>query len=85
MLSGTIFGDRNRLRCLDANREHGRPKKLYSRSIRMNDFLRFIEGVASGGGEAKVMMFNTTYLQAHRMASRPGVKKAGQCTSAGAC
>lgn len=80
VLSGIIFMNRNGLRWCDAPREYGPPKTLYNRWIRwsrMGVFARIMEGLASGGGEEKVLMIDATYLKAHRTASSLRVKKGG--------
>ena len=43
-----------------------------------------MEGLASGGGEEKVVMIDATYLKAHRTASSLRAKKGGLTISAGA-
>ncbi|GAA0307060.1 hypothetical protein GCM10008966_29540 [Rhodovulum strictum] len=86
MLSGIIFINRNGLRWCDAPREYGPPKTLYNRWKRwgeMGVFARMMEGLASKGGEEKVVMIDATYLKAHRTASSLRVKKGGPTTSAG--
>jgi transposase len=65
VLSGIIFINRNGLRWCDAPREYGPPKTLYNRWKRWGDmgvFARMMEGLASGGGEEKVVMIDATYL-----------------------
>ena len=87
VLSGIIFINRNGMRWCDAPREYGPPKTLYNRWIRwsrMGVFARIMEGLASGGGEEKVVMIDATYLKAHRTASSLRVKKGRPTTSAGA-
>jgi len=87
VLSGIIFINRNGLRWCDAPREYGPPKTLYNRWKRWGDmgiFARIMEGLASEGGEEKVVMIGATYLKAHRTASSLRVKKGGPTTSAGA-
>ena len=49
----------------------------------MGVFARIMEGLASVGGEEKVVMIDSTYLKAHRTASSLRVKKGGPTTSAG--
>jgi transposase len=78
VLSGIIFINRNGLRWCDAPSEYGPPKTLYNRWVRwsrMGVFARIMEGLASGGGEEKVVMIGATYLKAHRTASSLRVKK----------
>jgi transposase len=85
VLSGIIFINRNGLRWCVAPAEYGPPKTLYNRWIRwsrMGVFGRIMEGLASGGGEEKVVMIDPTYLKAHRTASSLRVKKGGPTTSA---
>ena len=85
VLSGIIFINRNGLRWCDAPSEYGPPKTLYNRWIRwsrMGVFARIMEGLASGGGEEKVVMIDATYLKAHRTASSLRVKKGGPTISA---
>ena len=87
VLSGIIFVNRNGLRWCDAPPEYGPPKTLYNRWVRwsrMGVFARIMEGLASGGGEEKVVMIDATFLKAHRTASSLRVKKGGPTTSAGA-
>ncbi len=87
VLSGIIFINRNGLRWCDAPREYGPPKTLYNRWKRWGDmgvFTRMMEGLASGGGEEKVVMIDATYLKAHRTASGLRAKKGGPTTSAAA-
>lgn len=87
VLSGIIFINRNGLRWCDAPSEYGPPKTLYNRWVRwsrMGVFARIMEGLASGGGEEKVVMIDATYLKAHRTASSLRVKKGGPTPSAGA-
>jgi transposase len=78
VLSGIIFINRNGLRLCDAPREYGPPKTLYNRWVRwsrMGICARIMEGLASGGGEEKVVMMVATYLKAHRTASSLRVKR----------
>ncbi|WP_278184857.1 transposase [Salipiger marinus] len=78
VLSGIIFINRNGLRWCDAPREYGPPKTLYNGWKRWGDrgvFARMMEGLASDGGEEKVVMIDATYLKAHRTASRLRAKK----------
>lgn len=78
VLSGIIFINRNGLRWCDAPREYGPPKTLYNRWKRWGDlgvFARMMEGLASEGGEEKVVMIDATYLKAHRTASSLRAKK----------
>ena len=85
VLSGIIFINRNGLRWCAAPREHGPPKTLYNRWKRWGDmgvFARMMEGLASEGGEEKVVMIDATYLKAHRTASSLRAKKGGPPTSA---
>jgi transposase len=97
VLSGIIFINRNGLRWCDAPREYGPPKTLYNRWKRWVDmgvFARMMEGLASEGGEEKVVMIDVSghaplvraclrkYLKAHRTASSLRAKKGGQTTSA---
>ena len=87
VLSGIIFINRNGLRWCDAPSEYGPPKTLYNRWVRwsrMGVFARIMEGLASEGGEEKVVMIDATYLKAHRTASSLRAKKGGPTTSAGA-
>lgn len=42
-----------------------------------------MEGLASEGGEAKIVMIDATSLKAHRTASRLRAKKGGPTTGAG--
>jgi transposase len=61
-------------------REYGPPKTLYNRWKRWSDmgvFARIMEGLASEGGEEKVVMIDATYLKAHRTASSLRVEKGG--------
>ena len=81
VLSGIIFINRNGLRWCDAPSEYGPPKTLYNRWVRwsrMGVFARIMEGLASGGGEEKVVRIDATYLKAHRTASSLPVREAGQ-------
>jgi hypothetical protein len=50
---------------------------------RMGVFARIMAGLASGGGEEKVVMIDATCLKAHRTASSLRVKRWGATTSAG--
>lgn len=87
VLSGIIFINRNRLRWCDAPREYGPPKTLYNRWKRwgeMGVFARIMEGLASEGGQEKVVMIDATYLKAHRTASSLQAKKWGPTTGAAA-
>ncbi len=87
VLSGIIFINRNGLRWCDAPREYGPPKTLYNRWKRWGDmgvFARMMEGLASEGGEEKVVMIDATYLKAHRTASSLRAKKGAPTTSAAA-
>jgi len=87
VLSGIIFINRNGLRWCDAPSKYGPPKTLYNRWVRwsrMGVFARIMEGLASDGGEEKVVMIDATYLKAHRTASSLRVKKGGPTTGAGA-
>ncbi|WP_232222637.1 IS5 family transposase [Paracoccus sphaerophysae] len=80
VLSGIIFINRNGLRWCDAPREYGPHKTLYNRWKRWGDmgvFARIMEGLASEGGEEKVVMIDATYLKAHRTASSLRAKKGG--------
>lgn len=73
------MGSRRRL-------QSGPPKTLYNRWKRWGDmgvFARMMEGLASGGGEEKVVMIDATYLKAHRTASSLRAKKGGPTISAG--
>jgi transposase len=86
VLSGIIFINRNGLRWCDAPREYGSPKTLYNRWKRwgeMGVFARMMEGLASEGGEEKVVMIDATYLKAHRTASSLRAKKGGPTINAG--
>lgn len=86
VLSGIIFINRNGLRWCDAPREYGPPKTLYNRWKRwgeMGVFARMMEGLASEGGEEKVVMIDATYLKAHRTASSLRAKKGGPTINAG--
>lgn len=49
----------------------------------MGVFARMMEGLASDGGEKKVIMIDATYLKAHRTASSLRAKKADPATSEG--
>lgn len=49
----------------------------------MGVFARMMEGLASEGGEEKVVMIDATYLKAHRTASSLRAKKGGPRISAG--
>ncbi len=85
VLSGIIFIKRNGLRWCDAPREYGPPKTLYNRWKRWGDmgvFARMMEGLASNGGQEKVLMIDATYLKAHRTASSLRGQKGGPTTSA---
>jgi transposase len=65
VLSGIIFINRNGLRWCDAPREYGPPKTLYNRWKRwgeMGVFARMMKGLASEGGQEKVVMIDATYL-----------------------
>ena len=78
VLSGIIFINRNGLRWCDAPREYGPPKTLYNRWKRWGDmgvFARMMEGLASKGGQEKVVMIDATYLKAHRTASSLRIEK----------
>jgi transposase len=78
VLSGIIFINRNGLRWCDAPREYGPPKTLYNRWKRWGDmgvFARMMEGLASEGGQEKVVMIDATYLKAHRTASSLRAKR----------
>jgi transposase len=86
VLSGIIFINRNGLRWCDAPHEYGPPKTLYNRWKRWGDmgvFARMMEGLASEGGEEKVIMIDATYLKAHRTASSLRAKKGGRTTRVG--
>jgi hypothetical protein len=48
----------------------------------MGVFARMMEGLASKGGQEKVVMIDATYLKAHRTASSLRAKKGGPTTSA---
>ena len=81
VLSGTIFINRNGLRWCDAPREYGPPKTLYNRWKLWGDmgvFARMMEGLASDGGEEKVVMIDVSSLKAHRTASSLRAKKGGR-------
>jgi len=78
VLSGIIFINRNGLRWCDAPREYGPPKTLYKRWGDMGVFARMMEGLASDGGEEKVVMIDATYLKAHRTASSLRATKGGR-------
>jgi transposase len=81
VLSGIIFINRNGLRWCDAPGEYGPPKTLYNRWKRWGDmgvFARMMEGLASEGGEEKVVMIDATYLKAHRTASSLRASEAAQ-------
>ena len=43
----------------------------------MGVFARMMEGLASEGGQEKVVMIDATYLKAHRTATSMAVKKGG--------
>ena len=63
------------------------PKTLYNRWRRWGDlgvFARMMEGLATEGGEVRVVMIDATYLKAHRMALTLRVEREGTMTSAGA-
>jgi transposase len=78
VLSGIIFINRNGLRWCDAPREYGPHKTLYNRWKRWGDmgvFARMMEGLASDGGEEKVVMIDATYLKARRTAWSLRAKK----------
>jgi len=67
VLTGIIFINRNGLRRCDAPREHDPPKTLSHRWKRwgvMGVFARMMEGLASYGGEEKVVMIHATFLSA---------------------
>lgn len=86
VLSGITFINRNGLRWCDAPRAYGPPKTLCNRWKRWSDmgvFARMMEGLASRGGDEKVVMIDATSLKAHRTASSLRVKKGGAATSAG--
>lgn len=71
-LSDIIFINRNGLRWCDAPRAYGPPKTLCNRGKRWGDmavFARMTEGLASEGGEEKVVMIDATSLKAHGTAS----------------
>jgi transposase len=73
VLSGIIFISRNGLCWCDAPREYGPPKTLYNRWKRWGDkgiFARMMEGLASEAAVPKTVMFDATYLKAHRTATR---------------
>ena len=93
VLSGNIFLNRNGLRWCDAPREYGPPRTLCNRWKRwgeMGVFARMMEGLASHGGEEKVVMIDVSghaspvracprkYLKAHLTASSPRAKKGGR-------
>lgn len=64
VLSGIVFINRNELPWCDAPRAYGRAKTLYNRWKRWGDmggFTRMMEGLASEGGEEKVVMIDATY------------------------
>jgi hypothetical protein len=48
----------------------------------MGVFARMMVGLASAGGEEKVVMIDATYVKAHRTASSLRTKKRGQTISA---
>jgi transposase len=86
VLSGIIFINRNGLRWCDAPKEYGPHKTLYNRWKRWGDmgvFARMMEGLASEGGEERVVMIDATYLKAHRTASSLRAKKGGLTINAG--
>jgi transposase len=63
VLRGIVFISRNGLRWCDAPREYGSPKVLYKRWKRWSDmgvFTRMMVGLASEGGEKKVVMIDAT-------------------------
>ena len=87
VLSGIIFINSNGLRWCDAPREYGLPKTLYNRWKRWGDmgfFAQMKEGLASEGGEEKVIMIDATYLKVHRTAPSLRAKKGGLTICAGA-
>ena len=65
VLSGIILINHDGLRRCDAPPEYSPPKTLYNRWIRwsrMGVFARIMEGLASGGGEERVVMIDATWL-----------------------
>jgi transposase len=65
VLSGIVFISRNGLKWCNAPQEYGPPKTLNNRRKRwgnMGGFARMMEGLASEGGEEKVVMIDATYL-----------------------
>lgn len=84
---GTILIHRSGLRWCDTPREHGRPKTLYNRWKRWGDlgvFARMMEGLASEGGQEKVVMIDATYFKAHRAASSLLAREGSPTTGAAA-
>ena len=80
VLSGIVFMNRKGLRWCEAPREYGPPKTLCNRWNWWGDmgvFARMMEGLASAGGEEKVIMIDPSYLKAHRTASSLRAKKGG--------
>jgi transposase len=65
VLSGIILINRNGLRWCNASLGFGPTRTPYSRSKRWGDmevFARMMQGLASEGGEEKVVMIDATYL-----------------------
>lgn len=79
VLSGTIFFNRNGLRCFDVLREYGPHKTFCNRWKRWGDlgaFARVIDELDSKGSQEKSVLIDATYLKAHRTASGLRAKKA---------
>lgn len=80
VLSGSIFFNHNGLRWHDAPSAFGLHKTLYNRWKRWSDkgiFARVMVGLPVDHGEEKTVMFDATYLKAHRTSTSMGVKKGG--------
>ncbi|GAA6160581.1 hypothetical protein NBRC116589_27550 [Ruegeria sp. HU-ET01832] len=64
----------------DAPAAYGPHKTLYNRWKRWSDrgvFAQMMVGLAAEHGEEKTVMFDATYLKAHRTATSMRVKKGG--------
>ena len=86
VLSRIIVINSNGLRWCNAPREYGPHKTVYNRWMRWGDmgvFARIMEGLASEGGQEKVVMIDAPYLNGHRTASSLRANKEGSKTSAG--
>ena len=72
VLSGILFGLRNRLRWQDAPAVHGPHKTLYNRFARWSRpgvVVRIFRDLAKPGAEGDTIMIDSTHLKAHRTAA----------------